>query len=104
MKRNNPSGYGYVIREKKKNRNVRLNYMNGNTNSSNNGNKKKDNEEDDTENIYRGGEIAENKKFKSARMIELSRPPIASIKNIKRGISVEYDKVVLAQKNFTMLL
>ncbi len=37
-------------------------------------------------------------------MIELSRPPIASIKNIKRGISVEYDKVVLAQKNFTMLL
>lgn len=69
MKRNNPSGYGYVIREKKKNRNVRLNYMNGNGNNSNNGNKKKDNEEDDTENINRGGEIGENKKFKSARMI-----------------------------------
>jgi len=34
----------------------------------------------------------------------MSRPPIASIKNIKRGVSMEYEKVVLAQKNFTMLL
>lgn len=34
----------------------------------------------------------------------MSRPPIASIKNIKRGMSMEYDKIVLAQKNFTLLL
>jgi hypothetical protein len=46
----------------------------------------------------------ENRKIKSNRIIEMSRPPIASIKNIKRGVSMEYEKVVLAQKNFTMLL
>lgn len=48
--------------------------------------------------------VGENRKVRSNRVIELSRPPIASIKNIKRGVSVEYDKIVVAQKNFTMLL
>jgi hypothetical protein len=37
-------------------------------------------------------------------MLELSKPPIPSNKNIKRGVSVEFDKIVLAQKNFTLLL
>ena len=48
--------------------------------------------------------VGDNRKVRSNRVIELSRPPIASIKNIKRGVSVEYDKIVVAQKNFTMLL
>lgn len=91
MKRDTQASYKYIIRDKKKTAKLaKITY------------KKKDNDEDDGENI--GRDAQENRKVRSNRVIELSRPPIASIKNIKRGVSVEYDKVVLAQKNFTMLL
>ncbi len=95
MKRNNQSSYNFVIRErdgmvkKKIGKIGKIGY------------KKKDNQEDE-ENGLR--DVIENRKIKSNRIIEMSRPPIASIKNIKRGVSMEYEKVVLAQKNFTMLL
>ena len=57
---------------------------------------------DDIENKEVIQEEAETKKYCSSRLLDLSKPP--QQKPLRRGISYEYDKVVLVQKNFTMLI
>lgn len=46
-------------------------------------------------------EEPENKKYRSSRLFDLSKAPP---KILKKNISIECQKVVVAQKNFTMLI
>ena len=57
---------------------------------------------DDAENKKVIPEEADTKKYSSSRLLDLSKPPQQKL--MRRGISYEYEKVVLVQKNFTMLI